>query len=83
MTIDHNKAKKIAEAHTAAWNSGSAEAKDGGIVCNELRCADNHILYLWTFTGTHSGTQTPLAIRRTTMGDLVVVMRARKYDRCN
>ena len=40
MTIDHNKVKTIAEAYTAAWNSGSAEAvaefyaKDGRIVIN-------------------------------------------------
>jgi uncharacterized protein (TIGR02246 family) len=98
MTPDHNKAKQIAEAYTAAWNSGSAEAvaafyaKDGRIVinrgepwkgrarvaemaagfftdvpdlklvCDGLRCAGGHVVYLWTFTGTHSGTKNPLRI---------------------
>jgi uncharacterized protein (TIGR02246 family) len=98
MTIDHNKVKQIAEAYTAAWNSGSAEvvaefyAKDGRIVinrgepwegrarvaemaagfyadvpdlklvCDELRCAGDHIVYLWTFTGTHAGTNNPLRV---------------------
>lgn len=98
MTLDPGKAKKIAEAYTAAWNSGSAEAvaefyaKDGRIVinrgepwegrarvaemaagffadvpdlklvCDELRCAGDHVVYLWTFTGTHSGTKKPLRI---------------------
>lgn len=98
MALDHNKAKQIAKAYTAAWNSGSAEAvaafyaKDGRIVinrgepwegrarvaemaagffadvpdlklvCDELRCAGDHVVYLWTFTGTHSGTKNPLRI---------------------
>ena len=40
MAIDPKKAKEIADAYTAAWNSGSAQvvaefyAKDGGIVIN-------------------------------------------------
>jgi hypothetical protein len=40
MNVDHNKVKTIAEAYTAAWNSGSAVAvseffaKDGRIVIN-------------------------------------------------
>jgi uncharacterized protein (TIGR02246 family) len=40
MTIDHNTAKKLAVAYTAAWNSGSSEAvasfyaQDGHIVIN-------------------------------------------------
>lgn len=98
MTIDHNKARQVADAYTAAWNSGSAEAVaefyalDGGIVinrgepwqgrsrvaemaagffadvpdlklvCDDLRCAGNHVVYLWTFTGTHSRTQKPLRV---------------------
>jgi uncharacterized protein (TIGR02246 family) len=98
MAIDPNKAKEIADAYTAAWNSGSAEAvaefyaKDGGIVinrgepwqgrnrvaqmasgffsdvpdlklvCDGLRCAGDHVVYLWTFTGTHSGTKKPLRV---------------------
>ena len=98
MTIDLKKAKQMADAYTAAWNSGSAQAvaefyaKDGGIVinrsepwqgrdrvaqmaagffrdvpdikivCDGLRCAGDHVVYLWTFTGTHSGTKRPLRI---------------------
>lgn len=40
MTIDHESAKKLADAYTAAWNSGSPEAvasfyaHDGQIVIN-------------------------------------------------
>ena len=91
MTIDPNKAKQMADAYTAAWNCGSAQAvaefyaKDGGIVinrgepwqgrdrvaqmaagffsdvpdlklvCDGLRCAGDHVVYLWTFTGTIPG----------------------------
>jgi len=98
MTIDPKKAKQMADAYTAAWNSGSAQAvaefyaKDGGIVinrgepwqgrdcvaqmaagffadvpdlklvCDGLRCAGDHVVYLWTFTGTHSGTKRPLHV---------------------
>ena len=98
MTIDPKKAKQMADAYTAAWNSGSAQAvaefyaKDGGIVinrgepwqgrdrvaqmaagffsdvpdikivCDGLRCAGDHVVYLWTFTGTHAGTKRPLRV---------------------
>ena len=98
MTIDPKKAKQMADAYTAAWNSGMAQAvaefyaKDGGIVinrgepwqgrdrvaqmasgffsdvpdlqlvCDGLRCAGDHVVYLWTFTGTHSGTKRPLRV---------------------
>ena len=40
MALDHEKVKKMAEAYTAAWNSGSPEAvaafyaQDGQIVIN-------------------------------------------------
>ena len=96
--INHDKVKQVAEAYTAAWNSGSAEAvaefyaKDGRIVinrgepwegrtrvaemaagffadvpdlnlvCDDLRCAGDHVVYLWTFTGTHSGTKNRLRV---------------------
>ncbi len=98
MKINHDKVMDIAEAYTAAWNSGSPEAvaefyaKDGSIVinrgepwkgrtgiaemaagffadvpdlalvCDKVRCAGDHVVYLWTFTGTHSGTQASLSI---------------------
>lgn len=96
--INHDKVKQVAEAYTAAWNSGSAEAvaefyaKDGRIVinrgepwegrtrvaemaagffadvpdlklvCDDLRCAGDHVVYLWTFTGTHAGTKNYLRV---------------------
>ena len=98
MAIDHDTAVEIAEAYTAAWNSGSpvavAEfyAQDGRIVinrgepwegrtgiaemaagffadvpnlalvCDRVRCAGDHVLFLWTFTGTHSGTKNHLRV---------------------
>ena len=98
MTIDPDKVKDIAQAYTAAWNSGSPEAvagfyaQDGQIiinrgspwegrsgvaqmaagffadvpdlalVCDQVRCAGDRVVYLWTFTGTHSGTKNPLRI---------------------
>jgi uncharacterized protein (TIGR02246 family) len=98
MAIDHEKVKAIANAYTAAWNSGSPEAvaafyaEDGQIVinrgepwkgrtgiaamaagffadvpdlalaCDQVRCAGDHVAYLWTFTGTHSGTRNPLRV---------------------
>ncbi|TFU05693.1 nuclear transport factor 2 family protein [Polymorphobacter arshaanensis] len=82
----------LAEAYTAAWNSGSADAvaaffaPDGSITinagepwhgrggvaamaagffadipdlalrCDGIRVAGTHIVYLWTFTGTHADT---------------------------
>ena len=98
MKIDHGKVMDIAEAYTAAWNSGSPEAiaefyaKDGRIVinrgepwkgrtgiaemaagffadvpdlalvCDKVRCAGDHVVFLWTFTGTHSETQNSLNV---------------------
>jgi uncharacterized protein (TIGR02246 family) len=95
MPIAYDKAMEIADAYTAAWNSGSPEAvaefyaQDGRIVinrgepwegragvmkmaagffadvpdltlvCDEVRCARDHVVYLWTFTGTHSATKNP------------------------
>lgn len=98
MALDHEKVTKMAEAYTAAWNSGSPEAvaafyaEDGQIVinrgkpwlgrqgiaemaagffadvpdlnlvCDNVRCAGNHVAYFWTFTGTHSGTKRSLRV---------------------
>jgi uncharacterized protein (TIGR02246 family) len=98
MTVAHEEAIKLAEAYTAAWNTGSPEAvaaffaPHGGIVinggapwtgragvqkmaegffqevpdlslvCDHARPAGNHVVYLWTFIGTHSGTKNPLRI---------------------
>ena len=96
--MDHAAATALAEAYTAAWNSGAAEAvaafyaEDGGIVinngapwrdragvaamaagffadvpdlrlvCDGVRAAGDHVVYLWTFTGRHAGTGRPLRI---------------------
>ena len=96
--MDHATAKALAEAYTAAWNSGAPEAvaafyaEDGGIVinsgtpwqgragvtamaagffadvpdlrlvCDGVRAAGKHLVYLWTFTGHHAGTRKPLRI---------------------
>lgn len=98
MQIELSQATEIADAYTAAWNSGSAEAvasfyaADGSIVinrgtpwqgrsgvaqmasgfysdvpdlhlvCDGVRLAGDHVAYLWTFTGHHSGTKNPLRI---------------------
>lgn len=39
-----------------------ADVPDLNLVCDELRCAGDHVVYLWTFTGTHSGTKTPVRV---------------------
>lgn len=92
VTIDQTRMQQVADAYTAAWNSGSADAVaafhalDGGIVinrgqpwegragvaamaagfyadvpdlhlsCDGLRAADDHVVYLWTYTGTDART---------------------------
>ncbi len=98
MPVTQDQAQRIADAYTAAWNSGQPEAvssfyaPDGGIVinrgtpwegragvaamaagffadvpdlsltCDGIRVAGDHVVYLWTFTGHHSGTSAPLRI---------------------
>jgi uncharacterized protein (TIGR02246 family) len=98
VTIDNESASRLADAYTAAWNSGSPDAvaafyaQDGQIVinrgnpwtgrkgvadmaagfyadvpdlslvCDAVRCAGNHVAYLWTFTGTHASTGRPLRV---------------------
>jgi hypothetical protein len=32
------------------------------LVCDKVCCAGDHVVYLWTFTGTHSGTKNPLRV---------------------
>ncbi|MBS0123269.1 ester cyclase [Thetidibacter halocola] len=39
-----------------------ADVPDLNLVCDGLRVAGNHVLYLWTFTGHHSETRKPLRI---------------------
>ncbi len=98
MTIDHDRMKQVADAYTAAWNSGSPDAvaafhvPDGGIVinrgrpwegragvaamaagfyadvpglhliCDGLRVADDHVVYLWTYTGTDAKSGQPVRV---------------------
>jgi len=98
MTSDLDRMRQVADAYTAAWNSGSADAvaafyaPDGQIVinrgqrwegragvaemaagffadvpdlhlvCDGLRIAGDHLVYLWTFTGTHASTGMPLRV---------------------
>ena len=39
-----------------------SDVPDIKIVCDGLRCASDHVVYLWTFTGTHAGTKRPLRV---------------------
>jgi uncharacterized protein (TIGR02246 family) len=39
-----------------------AEVPDLRLVCDDVRCAGNHVAYLWTFTGTHASTKNPLRV---------------------
>ena len=39
-----------------------ADVPDLKLVCDDVRCAGNHVAYFWTFTGTHASTQNPLRV---------------------
>lgn len=39
-----------------------ADVPDLSLTCDGLRVAGAHVAYLWTFTGTHSGSGAPLKI---------------------
>lgn len=39
-----------------------ADVPDLALVCDGVRIAGDHVIYLWTFTGHHSGTKNPLQI---------------------
>jgi uncharacterized protein (TIGR02246 family) len=39
-----------------------ADVPDLKLVCDEVRCAGNHVAYFWTFTGTHAATKKPLRV---------------------
>ena len=98
MGVECDRIVGLAEAYTAAWNSGSPEAvaefyaADGWIVinrcepwegrarvadmaagffadvpdlvlvCDSVRCAGDHVVYCWTFTGNHAATKRPLRV---------------------
>jgi uncharacterized protein (TIGR02246 family) len=98
MPTDLAAARTVADAYTAAWNSGSPKAvasfyapggrivinrgtpwegRDGvarmaegffadvpdlSLICDGLRLAGDHVVYLWTFTGHDATTGRPLRI---------------------
>lgn len=39
-----------------------ADVPDLSLTCDGLRVMGDHVIYLWTFTGHHSGTKNPLLI---------------------
>jgi hypothetical protein len=39
-----------------------ADVPDLSLVCDGLRIAGDHVVYLWTFTGTHAATGNPLTV---------------------
>jgi len=39
-----------------------SDVPDIKIVCDGVRCAGDHVVYLWTFTGTHAGSKRPLRV---------------------
>lgn len=39
-----------------------ADVPDLSLVCDDLRCAGDHAVYRWTFTGHHAGSGNPLRI---------------------
>jgi uncharacterized protein (TIGR02246 family) len=50
-------------AGIAAMASGFfADVPDLSLTCDDLRCAGDHVVYRWTFTGHHAGSGNPLRI---------------------
>ncbi len=39
-----------------------ADVPDLSLVCDGVRCAGDHVIYLWTFTGTHAATKKRLSV---------------------
>ena len=39
-----------------------SDVPDIKLVCDGVHCAGDHVVYLWTFTGTHAGTKRPLRV---------------------
>lgn len=39
-----------------------ADVPDLQLVCDEVRCAGDHVAYCWTFTGTHAASKRPLRV---------------------
>ncbi|MGD9904210.1 MAG: ester cyclase [Vicinamibacterales bacterium] len=39
-----------------------ADVPDLALTCDDVRCAGDHVAYVWTFTGTHAATGNPLRV---------------------
>ena len=51
------------EARVASMAAGFfADVPDLKLTCDGTRCAGDHAVYLWAFTGTHSQTNKPLRV---------------------
>lgn len=40
-----------------------ADVPDLKLACDDLRCAGDHVVYVWTFTGHDAGTGNPLTVK--------------------
>jgi uncharacterized protein (TIGR02246 family) len=40
-----------------------ADVPDMSLTCDDVRCSDGHVVYVWTFTGHDATTGKPLKIR--------------------
>lgn len=40
-----------------------ADVNDMRVILDELRCAGDHVAFIWTFTGRHAGTRNPLNVK--------------------
>jgi uncharacterized protein (TIGR02246 family) len=53
----------LGRAGVAAMADGFfADVPDLHLICDGIRIAGDHMIYLWAFTGHHSGTRNPLKI---------------------
>ncbi len=98
MGLTAEAARALADAYTAAWNTGRpdavadfyaaegqivinrgtpwqgragivamasgffADVPDLALTCDGIRLMGDHMIYLWTFSGHHSGTRNPLKV---------------------
>ena len=53
----------LGQAEVARMAQGFfADVPDLSLICDTVRCAGDHVAYLWTFTGHHAATKNPLRI---------------------
>jgi len=62
IVIDHGEPWEGPTGVAEMAASFFAEFPDLTLVCDKVRSASDHVVYLWTFTGTHSGTKNPLRV---------------------